>query len=96
MSPSFNYPVQSRRLQHREGEKLNDGPFIFTAQDRAGIFTAWSYRAGAAGAEAFLLGPQPLTARTAYKWGPVVEVVPNGKALRRPWEWAELYLRLWK
>ena len=31
-----------------------------------GIFTTWSYRAGAGRAEAFLLNPQPLTAQTAY------------------------------
>ena len=30
-----------------------------------GIFTTWSYRAGAGRAEAFLLNPQPVTARTA-------------------------------
>jgi enoyl-CoA hydratase/carnithine racemase len=34
-----------------------------------GIFTAWSYRAGAGRAEAFLLNPQPLPARTAHEWG---------------------------
>jgi len=48
-----------------------------------GIFTAWSYRAGAGRAEAFLLNPQPLTARTAHEWGVIAEVVPNGKALSR-------------
>ena len=58
-----------------------------------GIFTAWSYRAGAGRAEAFLLNPQPLTARTAYEWGVVAEVVPNGKALSRARELAELYLK---
>src|SRR5207249_3472355 len=58
-----------------------------------GIFTTWSYRAGAGGAEAFLLNPQPLTARTAYEWGVVAEVVPNGKALSRARELAELYLK---
>ena len=47
-----------------------------------GIFTTWSYRAGAGRAEAFLLNPQPLTARTAHEWGVVAEVVPNGKALQ--------------
>jgi enoyl-CoA hydratase/carnithine racemase len=31
-----------------------------------GIFTTWSYRAGAGRAEAFLLNPQPLPARTAH------------------------------
>jgi enoyl-CoA hydratase/carnithine racemase len=44
-----------------------------------GIFTTWSYRAGAGRAEAFLLNPQPLTAQTAHEWGVVAEVVPNGK-----------------
>jgi enoyl-CoA hydratase/carnithine racemase len=58
-----------------------------------GIFTAWSYRAGAGRAEAFLLNPQPLTARIAYEWGVVAEVVPNGKSLNRARELAALYLR---
>src|SRR3989441_10880079 len=34
-----------------------------------GIFTTGSYRAGAGRAEAFLLNPQPLAARTAHEWG---------------------------
>jgi enoyl-CoA hydratase/carnithine racemase len=58
-----------------------------------GIFTTWSYRAGAGRAEAFLLNPQPLTARTAQEWGVVAEVVPSGKALSRARELAELYLK---
>jgi enoyl-CoA hydratase/carnithine racemase len=58
-----------------------------------GIFTTWSYRAGAGRAEAFLLNPQPLSARTAHEWGVVAEVVPNGKALSRARELAELYLK---
>src|ERR1700757_4678005 len=58
-----------------------------------GIFTTWSYRAGAARAEAFLLNPQPLSARTAHEWGVVAEVVPNGKALSRAQELAALYLK---
>jgi enoyl-CoA hydratase/carnithine racemase len=58
-----------------------------------GVFTTWSYRAGAGRAEAFLLNPQPLTARTVYEWGVVAEVVPNGKALSRARELAELYLK---
>src|SRR6185295_6565781 len=58
-----------------------------------GIFTTWSYRAGASRAEAFLLNPQPLTARTAHEWGVVAEVVPNGEALVRARELAELYLK---
>jgi hypothetical protein len=59
-----------------------------------GIFTTWSYRAGAGRAEAFLLNPQPLTARTAREWGVVAEVVPNGKALSRARELAALYLKV--
>src|SRR5246127_1184618 len=58
-----------------------------------GIFTTWSYRAGAGRAEAFLLNPQPLTARTAHEWGVVAEVVPNGKSLSRARELAVLYLK---
>jgi enoyl-CoA hydratase/carnithine racemase len=58
-----------------------------------GVFTAWSYRAGAGRAEAFLLKPEPLPARTAYEWGVVAEVVPNGKALSRARELADLYLK---
>jgi len=58
-----------------------------------GIFTTWSYRAGAGRAEAFLLNPQPLPARTAHEWGVVAEVVPNGTALSRARALAELYLK---
>src|SRR5207245_2851510 len=58
-----------------------------------GIFTTWSYRAGAGRAEAFLLNPHPLPARTAQEWGVVAEVVPNRQALGRAPELAELYLK---
>src|ERR1700761_6387072 len=58
-----------------------------------GIFTTWSYRAGAGRAEAFLLNPQPLPAPTAREWGVVAEVVPNGKALSRARELAAVYLK---
>jgi enoyl-CoA hydratase/carnithine racemase len=58
-----------------------------------GIFTTWSYRAGAGRAEAFLLNPKPLPARTAQEWGVVAEVVPNGKTVSRARELAELYLK---
>jgi enoyl-CoA hydratase/carnithine racemase len=58
-----------------------------------GIFTTWSYRAGAGRAESFLLNPHPLTARTAHEWGVVAEVVPNGEALTRARELADLYLK---
>src|ERR1700749_2110233 len=58
-----------------------------------GIFTTWSYRAGAGRAEAFLLNPQPLPARTAHEWGVVAEVVPNGKAVARARNSADFYLK---
>jgi enoyl-CoA hydratase/carnithine racemase len=44
-------------------------------------------------AEAFLLNPQPLPARSAYEWGVVAEVVPNGRAVARARELADLYLQ---
>lgn len=58
-----------------------------------GIFTAWSYRAGPGRAEAFLLNPQPLSARTAYEWGVVAEIVEDGHALSRAHELADVYLK---
>src|SRR6266849_13360 len=58
-----------------------------------GIFTTWSYRAGAGREEAFMLTTQPLPARTAYEWGVVADVVTSGKALSRVRELAELYLK---
>ena len=58
-----------------------------------GIFTTWSYRAGAGRAEAFLLNPQPLSAQTAYEWGVVTELVDDGKALARARELASVYLK---
>lgn len=58
-----------------------------------GIFTTWSYRAGAGRAEAFLLNPQPLSAQTAYEWGVVSELVDDGKALTRARELASIYLK---
>jgi enoyl-CoA hydratase/carnithine racemase len=77
-----------------EGATFNDLPhFAGGIVPGDGIFTTWSYRAGAGRAEAFLLNPQPLTARTAHEWGVVAEVVPNGKALARARELASLYLK---
>lgn len=57
-----------------------------------GIFTTWSYRAGAGRAEAFLLDPQPVSARTAQGWGVVSEVVDDGQALERARALATRYL----
>jgi enoyl-CoA hydratase/carnithine racemase len=67
-----------------EGATFNDLPhFAGGIVPGDGIFTTWSYRAGAGRAEAFLLNPKPITAQTAYEWGVVAEIVPNGKALAR-------------
>ena len=77
-----------------EGATFQDvGHYAAGVAPGDGIFTTWSYRAGAGRAEAFLLNPQPLPARTAYEWGVVAEVVPNGKALSRAQELARLYLK---
>ena len=57
-----------------------------------GIFTAWSYRAGAGRAEAFLLDPKPISAKTAQDWGVVSEVVADGRATARSFEIASAYL----
>src|SRR6202020_489956 len=77
-----------------EGATFQDvGNFAAGVTPGDGIFTTWSYRAGAGRAEAFLLDPKPLPARTAQEWGVVAEVVPNGQALNRARELAELYLK---
>src|SRR2546428_1719898 len=75
-----------------EGATFNDLPhFAGGIVPGDGVFTTWSYRAGAGRAEAFLLNPQPLTAHTAHEWGVVAEIVPNGRtparARERPAIW---------
>jgi len=78
-----------------EGATFHDAPhFAGGIVPGDGIFTTWSHRAGAGRAEAFLLNPQPLSARTAQAWGVVAEVVPNGKSLTRAREVAALYLKV--
>src|SRR5438132_1863129 len=88
------YALLASVIVAAEGATFHDVPhFAGGIVPGDGIFTIWSYRAGAARAEAFLLNPQPLTSRTAHEWGVVSEVVPNGKALRRAQELAKLYLK---
>lgn len=88
------YALMANVIVAAEGATFHDVPhFAGGIVPGDGIFTAWSYRTGAGRAEAFLLNPQPITARTAYEWGVVAEVVSNGKALSRAHELAELYLR---
>src|SRR5271169_5088878 len=88
------YALLANVIVASEGATFHDLPhFAGGIVPGDGIFTTWSYRAGAGRAEAFLLNPQPLTARTAHEWGVVAEVVPNGTALSRARELAELYLK---
>lgn len=88
------YALLANVIVAAEGATFHDLPhFAGGIVPGDGIFTTWSYRAGSGRAEAFLLNPQPLTARTAHEWGVVAEVVANGKALSRALELAELYLR---
>src|ERR1700731_1651052 len=89
-----DYALLANLIVAAEGATFQDvGHFAVGVAPGDGIFTTWSYRAGAGRAEAFLLNPEPLDARTAYEWGVVAEVVPNGKALSRARQLAELYLK---
>src|ERR1700741_1704161 len=89
-----DYALLARVIVAGEGATFQDvAHFSAGVAPVDGIFTTWSYRAGAGRAEAFLLNPQPLPARTAKEWGVVAEVVPSGKALSRARELAELYLK---
>jgi enoyl-CoA hydratase/carnithine racemase len=88
------YALLASVIVAAEGATFQDVPhFAGGIVPGDGIFTTWSYRAGAGRAEAFLLNPQPLTAAVAQQWGVVAEVVPNGKALSRAQELATLYLK---
>src|ERR671919_2332020 len=88
------YTLLANVIMAVEGATFNDLPFFSGGiVPGDGIFTTWSYRAGVGGAEAFLLKPEPLAAHTAYNWGVVAEIVPNGKALARARELASFYLK---
>jgi len=89
------YALMADVIVAGEGATFNDLPhFAGGIIPGDGIFTTWSYRAGPGRAEAFLLNPQPITARTAHEWGVVAEVVPDGTALARARELASLYLKV--
>lgn len=88
------YALLANVVVASEGATFNDWPhFAGGTVPGDGIFTTWSYRAGAGRAETFLLNPQPITAAVAHRWGVVAEVVPNGKALNRAQELAKQYLK---
>jgi enoyl-CoA hydratase/carnithine racemase len=89
------YALLANVIVAGEGATFNDLPhFAGGIVPGDGIFTAWSYRAGAGRAESFLLHPKPLSARTAYDWGVVTEVVRDGEALSRAIELAYSYLKV--
>ncbi|WP_396127162.1 enoyl-CoA hydratase/isomerase family protein [Edaphobacter bradus] len=89
-----DYALLANVIVAAEGATFQDvGHYAAGVAPGDGIFTTWSYRAGAGRVEAFLLNPYPLPAHTAQEWGVVAEVVPNGKALSRARELAELYLK---
>jgi enoyl-CoA hydratase/carnithine racemase len=88
------YALIANVIVASESATFNDLPhFAGGIVPGDGIFTTWSYRAGAGRAESFLLNPQPITARTALEWGVVAEVVPNGRAVNRAYELAAQYLK---
>ena len=88
------YALLANVIVAAEGATFHDVPhFAGGIVPGDGIFTTWSYRAGASRAEAFLLNPQPLSAGVAQEWGVVAEVVKNGEALSRARELAALYLK---
>src|SRR6201998_4200265 len=83
------YVLLANVIVAAEGATFHDmGHYAAGGAPGDGIFTTWSYPAGAGRAEAFLLNAQPITAQTAHAWGVVAEVVPNGKALSRARELA--------
>jgi enoyl-CoA hydratase/carnithine racemase len=89
------YALLANVIVASEGATFHDTPhFAGGIVPGDGIFTTWSYRAGAGRAEAFLLNPQPITAAVAQQWGVVAEVVPNGRALSRAQELARQYLKV--
>jgi enoyl-CoA hydratase/carnithine racemase len=88
-----DYALIASVIVAAEGATFQDvGHFAVGVTPGDGVFTTWSYRAGPGRAEAFLLNPRPLSARAAHEWGVVAEVVPNGQALARARELADLYL----
>lgn len=75
------------------GATFNDAPhFAGGIVPGDGIFTTWSYRAGAGRAEALLLDPKPFSATDAKQWGLVSEVVADGQSVTRARALADSYL----
>ena len=89
------YALVANVIVAGESATFNDLPhFAGGIVPGDGIFTAWSYRAGAGRAEGFLLNPRPLSARTAYDWGMVTAILQDGEALSRAIELAYVYFNV--
>lgn len=88
------YALLANVIVAGESATFNDLPhFAGGIVPGDGIFTTWSYRVGPGRAEAFLLNPQPISARVAQQWGAIAEVVPDGAALDRAKALAAVYLK---
>ena len=88
------YALLANVIVAAEGASFQDiGHFAAGVVPGDGVFTTWSYRAGPGRAEAFLLNPHPLSARTAQEWGVVAEVVPDGRTVARCRELAAQYMK---
>ena len=87
------YALLANVIVAGEGATFSDLPhFAGGIVPGDGVYTTWAYRAGPGRAEHFLLDPQPISAETAQDWGVVAEVVPDGTAVARAREIADLYL----
>lgn len=88
------YALLANVIVAGRGATFNDLPhFAGGIVPGDGVFTTWSYRAGAGRAEAFLLNPAPISAQTASDWGVVAEVVEDGQAVARARALAAIYLK---
>lgn len=88
------YALLANVIVAGRGATFNDLPhFAGGIVPGDGIFTTWSYRAGAGRTEAFLLDPQPISADTAANWGVVNYVVADGEAVTKARAIAAVYLK---
>src|SRR6202008_743535 len=87
------YALLANIIVAAEGATFNDSPhFAGGIVPGDGVFTAWSYRAGPGRAEAFLLHPEPIGARTAHEWGVVAADVRDGGVLAHARDLPALHL----
>jgi len=87
------YALTANIIVASESTTFMDLPhFNFGVVPGDGIFSTWSYRAGAGRAQDFLLKPESIDAQTAKDWGVVSEIVEDGNAVNRAREIADLFL----